>query len=55
MRDLGFVVGQTDWRRMMDPTQGESALTRTKFIPGRFDGGGGGGGGGGAGATPGTP
>jgi len=32
MREMGFVVGQTDWKRMMDPTFGSSALTKTKFI-----------------------
>lgn len=32
MRAIGFVVGQTDWQRMTDPTFGESALTRTKYI-----------------------
>ncbi|EEB20176.1 hypothetical protein Phum_PHUM604570 [Pediculus humanus corporis] len=32
MRAIGFVVGQTDWSRMTDPTFGESALTRTKYI-----------------------
>lgn len=32
MRAIGFVVGQTDWNRMMDPTAGSSALTKTKFI-----------------------
>ncbi|XP_014467389.1 PREDICTED: uncharacterized protein LOC106740650 isoform X2 [Dinoponera quadriceps] len=32
MRAVGFVVGHTNWDRMMDPTQGESALTRTKYI-----------------------
>lgn len=32
MRDRGFVVGQTDWNRMMDPTSGQSALTQTKYI-----------------------
>lgn len=32
IRDLGFVVGQTDWSRMTDPTFGESALTETKYI-----------------------
>ena len=37
MREVGFVVGQTNWNRMMDPTQGQSALTRTKIIPNRFD------------------
>ncbi|KAK6621061.1 hypothetical protein RUM43_011365 [Polyplax serrata] len=32
MRAIGFVVGQTDWNRMTDPTFGENALTRTKYI-----------------------
>ncbi|CAG0899679.1 unnamed protein product [Darwinula stevensoni] len=32
MRDLGFVIGQTDWSRMTDPTLGSSALTKTKYI-----------------------
>lgn len=32
MRAIGFVVGQTDWTRMMDPTEGQSALTKTKYI-----------------------
>ena len=32
MRAVGFVVGQTDWSRMTDPTFGESALTKTKYI-----------------------
>ena len=32
MRDLGFVVGQTDWGLMTDPSNGESALTKTKYI-----------------------
>ncbi|XP_063978325.1 uncharacterized protein LOC135163087 isoform X2 [Diachasmimorpha longicaudata] len=32
MRAVGFVVGQTNWNRMMDPTKGGSALTRTKFF-----------------------
>ena len=36
MRDIGFVVGQTNWNRMMDPSEGSSALTRTKIIPNRF-------------------
>uniref|UniRef100_A0A6P7F4H8 YLP motif-containing protein 1 n=1 Tax=Diabrotica virgifera virgifera TaxID=50390 RepID=A0A6P7F4H8_DIAVI len=31
MRAIGFVVGQTDWDRMMDPT-GSRALTKTKYI-----------------------
>ncbi|XP_012284876.1 collagen alpha-1(VII) chain isoform X2 [Orussus abietinus] len=33
MRAVGFVVGHTNWDRMMDPTMGGSALTRTKFFP----------------------
>ena len=37
MREVGFVVGQTNWNRMMDPTDGQSALTQTKIIPSRFD------------------
>ncbi|CAK1543072.1 unnamed protein product [Leptosia nina] len=32
MRAIGFVVGQTDWNRMTDPTMGSSALTKTKYI-----------------------
>ncbi|XP_039756821.1 YLP motif-containing protein 1-like isoform X3 [Pararge aegeria] len=32
MRAIGFVVGQTDWQRMTDPTMGSSALTQTKYI-----------------------
>ncbi|XP_034941545.1 uncharacterized protein ZAP3 [Chelonus insularis] len=32
MRAVGFVVGQTNWNRMMDPTKGSSALTRTKYF-----------------------
>ncbi|KAL6254447.1 hypothetical protein P5V15_014495 [Pogonomyrmex californicus] len=32
MRAVGFVVGHTNWDRMMDPTKGSSALTRTKFF-----------------------
>lgn len=32
MRAIGFVVGQTDWKRMMDPTHGSQALTKTKYI-----------------------
>ncbi|XP_025831805.1 YLP motif-containing protein 1-like isoform X2 [Agrilus planipennis] len=32
MRAIGFVVGHTNWDRMMDPTMGSSALTQTKFI-----------------------
>lgn len=36
MRAIGFVVGQTDWNRMMDPTFGGGALTKTKYIQGEF-------------------
>lgn len=32
MRAIGFVVGQTDWNRMMDPNAGSRALNKTKFI-----------------------
>ncbi|KXJ76512.1 hypothetical protein RP20_CCG009539 [Aedes albopictus] len=32
MRQMGFVVGVTDWSRMMDPTGGSRALTKTKYI-----------------------
>ncbi|XP_066584532.1 uncharacterized protein ZAP3 [Prorops nasuta] len=32
LRAVGFVVGHTNWDRMMDPTKGGSALTRTKYI-----------------------
>nr|CAD7412961.1 unnamed protein product [Timema cristinae] len=32
MRAIGFVVGQTDWTRMTDPTFGQGALTQTKYI-----------------------
>lgn len=36
MRAVGFVVGHTNWDRMMDPTKGESALIRTKYIWNKF-------------------
>jgi len=36
MREVGFIVGHTNWNRMMDPTGGGSALTKTKIIPNRF-------------------
>lgn len=36
MRDVGFIVGQTNWNRMLDPNAGQSALNRTKIIPNRF-------------------
>lgn len=32
MRAIGFVVGQTDWDRMLGRDQGESKLTQTKYI-----------------------
>lgn len=32
MRAIGFVVGQTDWIRMLDPSGGQSKLTQTKYI-----------------------
>ncbi|XP_044009212.1 uncharacterized protein LOC122853052 isoform X2 [Aphidius gifuensis] len=32
MRAMGFVIGHTNWDRMMDPTGGSSALTKTKYI-----------------------
>ena len=32
MRAIGFVVGQTNWERMMDPTMGSGALTQTKYF-----------------------
>jgi len=32
LRDVGFVLGQTDWSQMTDPTFAESALTQTKYI-----------------------
>ena len=32
MRAIGFVVGQTDWKRMMDPSDGKDSLTKTKYI-----------------------
>ena len=31
-RDIGFVVGQTDWARMTDDSFAERALNRTKYI-----------------------
>ncbi|XP_014255755.1 YLP motif-containing protein 1 isoform X2 [Cimex lectularius] len=32
MRAIGFVVGQTDWTRMMDPNSGQHKLAQTKYI-----------------------
>jgi len=31
-QEIGFVVGQTDWSQMTDPTFASSALTRTKYF-----------------------
>ncbi|CRK97763.1 CLUMA_CG011143, isoform A [Clunio marinus] len=35
MRDIGFIVGQTDWNRMTDTSDGKSALEKTKYIESR--------------------
>jgi YLP motif-containing protein 1 len=32
MRAIGFVVGQTNWDRMMDTSDGSNALVKTKYI-----------------------
>lgn len=32
MRAIGFVIGQTDWKRMMDPNAALQALNKTKYI-----------------------
>jgi YLP motif-containing protein 1 len=32
MRKIGFIVGQTDWKRMVDDSDGRSALEKTKYI-----------------------
>lgn len=32
MKQIGFVVGHTDWNKMMDPTSGSSALCDIKYI-----------------------
>ena len=32
LRDVGFVVGHTNWSRMMDDSHAEKALNRTKLI-----------------------
>lgn len=32
IRAIGFVVGQTDWQKMTDPTHADKALTRTKYF-----------------------
>ena len=31
-RDIGFVIGQTDWAKMTDDTYADRALNRTKYI-----------------------
>jgi len=31
-RAVGFVVGQTDWKKLTDPMHAQRALTRTKYI-----------------------
>jgi YLP motif-containing protein 1 len=32
MREMGFVVGHTNWEKMMDDDYADKALNRTKFI-----------------------
>ncbi|XP_078482616.1 YLP motif-containing protein 1-like [Ciona intestinalis] len=32
MREVGFVVGQTNWTKMMDKGQGQKALNQTKLF-----------------------
>ncbi|GIY30612.1 hypothetical protein CDAR_461223 [Caerostris darwini] len=32
LRAIGFVVGQTDWNKMTDPSHADKALTRTKYF-----------------------
>ena len=32
LRAIGFVVGQTDWTKMTDPSQADKALTKTKYF-----------------------
>ncbi|KAG7173521.1 YLP motif-containing protein 1-like 2 [Homarus americanus] len=34
-RERGFVLGQTDWRRMTDLSYGSSALVQIRYIEGR--------------------
>lgn len=31
-RELGFVIGQTDWAKMTDDTYADKALNRTKYF-----------------------
>lgn len=35
-REIGFIVGQTDWNRIMKDTDGKSALEKTKYIESRW-------------------
>jgi len=35
MREVGFIVGQTDWKRMTDDSDGRNALEQTKYIESR--------------------
>lgn len=32
MREVGFIVGQTDWSRMTDTSDGKNALEKTRYI-----------------------
>lgn len=32
MRQVGFIVGQTDWNRMIDTSDGRNALEKTRYI-----------------------
>lgn len=32
MKAIGFIVGQTDWNRMLDPNSGEKRMNQTKYI-----------------------
>ncbi|KAK2152964.1 hypothetical protein LSH36_313g02018 [Paralvinella palmiformis] len=32
MRDIGFVLGQTNWDKMVDDTYADRALNQTKYI-----------------------
>jgi len=36
-KEIGFVVGKTNWKHLMDPNAAaDEALTKTKVIPNRF-------------------
>lgn len=37
-QDRGFVLGQTDWRRMTDPSFGSNALVQVRYIEKRESG-----------------